>query len=691
MILRKRSPTIEFMGLSPFERQLLQQCTAKLEQTQQSISDVRQLLDSLGAAVPAPPAPVAPQPRDPREPRAAETPKAPAQPEKLGAPIQPIPAPRPLPPPRPWWSDEKKVIRVIATLGTIITVIGVFLLVALAIQRGLLGPLGRVLLSFVFAALIGGIGIRLHSRKAHPAAVGAFLSTSLLTAMLTVYALAVILHWWPEYLGSFALVALVIAYLTLTARWNAPSLCTTLGVGASIIGCIYFIAATDTFGASILPCTLIPLILGAVAYLKGWTKVLDIAGGTAIIALLISETTSLAGSPPLIPTPVLSVVTALVFVAFTLDSRRITRDGFNTVVLPAAAFIIGAVAWNEPQHYDIISWVFVLGALIMIGFSLRVRSFELMQFTSALLALSFLPVYGAAPSVGLYSRALVVCVFLIAASLATLWMTWHRVFSPWAWLLWVVSALLMTLPLTGASISGTQTASGDAWNIAQAIAIAGLICMAVSRRAQLSALPGMVQLILAAAGLHLSMLAIVTIGSHIGAILNNPKGGFLFGHAAVSVFWMGLACYVLLALRGVSRQAALPVGLVLACAAIGKLVFFDLSALHGVSRVTAFFISGALLLTIAGLRSRQQPQPASAPAAQAAPQATGGEPDAGTHTGAVTQKVHPVAPGQSPMLEDTPLPTMHDEGEGSTQALRDPAQEPKPRLPPSQPGEKGSD
>lgn len=44
----------------------------------------------------------------------------------------------------PWWTDDKKVVKVIAIIGGLIRAAGIAFLVALAIQAGLLGPAARV-------------------------------------------------------------------------------------------------------------------------------------------------------------------------------------------------------------------------------------------------------------------------------------------------------------------------------------------------------------------------------------------------------------------------------------------------------------------------------------------------------------------------------------------------------------------
>ena len=176
-----------------------------------------------------------------------------------------------------WWTSEQNVVRVIATLGTLITIAGVFFLVVLAIQNGLLGPLGRVILASVFSAVMGGIGVVAHKRHAHKAAVGAFCTTSLLSAMATVFSLVVILEWWPEPAGTATIIALTISFIALATVWNEEGVAIALGIGASIVGSIYFASCVNYAEFSTLPSTLAPTTLAIAAYIRKWSKGIDIA------------------------------------------------------------------------------------------------------------------------------------------------------------------------------------------------------------------------------------------------------------------------------------------------------------------------------------------------------------------------------------------------------------------------------
>jgi hypothetical protein len=85
-----------------------------------------------------------------------------------------------------------------------------------------------------------------------------------------------------------------------------------------------------------------------------------------------------------------------------------------------------------------------------------------------------------------------------------------------------------------------------------------------------------------------------------GALLvDSGRDGFLAGHVVITVSWTVMALVLLL--RGIGVRVLRVIGLVLVGAAVVKLVLFDLSALDGLARVTAFLGAGLILLA-AGTR-----------------------------------------------------------------------------------------
>lgn len=91
----------------------------------------------------------------------------PAAPAPSPAPLSPPPAPVPPAPRRPGLLErEGASSRLLAWVGGAVTLLGVLLLLVLAVQRGWLGPLPRVLGGAALALALIGVGITVHRRPA---------------------------------------------------------------------------------------------------------------------------------------------------------------------------------------------------------------------------------------------------------------------------------------------------------------------------------------------------------------------------------------------------------------------------------------------------------------------------------------------------------------------------------------------
>ena len=578
-----------------------------------------------------------------------------------------------MPPPAKWWTSEQAVVRIIATLGTLITIAGVFFLVVLAIQNGLLGPLGRVILASIFSAVMGGIGVIAHKRHAHKAAVGAFCTTSLLSAMATVFSLVVILEWWPEPAGTATIVTLVVGFTALATWWDEEGVAVALCIGGSMVSLFYLAACINFVELSTLPSTLVPVAFAIAAYIRKWSKIIDIA---IIITLIIGFISTLLydSSAMTLPTTIVMVATSVVFVALGANTERMPWNPLLTIGAPAMLFGLGILGLREMPFLANqvstrpLSWILIVGSICYIAIAIANRNKTLIQFGSVFLTFSFLPVYVTAAPLGLgvlLNKPMVVCIFFLTTTVATWWMTSGEKFHNGVWGCWAATALILTYTITTSVLTGTFLWLSSPWVAAQAVTIAIMLVVAVMRRSGLTHLSNATKTALALTSLHLSMLAIVSITSYLGELSGNVKGGYLVGHAIVSIFWMLLACYVLLRARFLSKQASLIVGLVLAFSSIGKLMFFDFGHLHGLPRVTAFIMSGVVLLAISALRNRQKPDETSNIAAQESVGAptmapTTDSPDVDAPPASDVTSVQPAAPGQVPPLSETPLPSMSD-------------------------------
>jgi hypothetical protein len=105
-----------------------------------------------------------------------------------------------------------------------------------------------------------------------------------------------------------------------------------------------------------------------------------------------------------------------------------------------------------------------------------------------------------------------------------------------------------------------------------------------------------------AAAAALIVYAVTAFTVTAGVFVGGAGGGFLAGHMAATICWIGMAAalfvYALRMAGGERRREAITAGLALTGAATGKLFLFDLATLDGIFRVAAFVIVGLVLLSM---------------------------------------------------------------------------------------------
>ncbi|GAB3690743.1 hypothetical protein [Corynebacterium nasicanis] len=556
-------------------------------------------------------------------------------PAPVPAPV-PAPAPAPVPaqvyerfrprypekparPPKPPVPTETKVIRAVAVVGSLITVAGVGLAVALAIQAGLLGPLGRVLLSALLAAALLGAGLWLDAYRRRvtdrdtagmEAGVTALIVTAWLVSTVILWALVTQLGWWPAWLAVVVLLAVWLALLALTEartiRWVA------FFMGLSLI------AVVPSFYSADIPASwltmLLPVSLLGVTRVKQQREVRIIAGLMALLIQFWVTTTVLdyffaAPQTSALVASLVGMGTALAFAAvslrFPLEDDR--AEVFTTFAVPLGLLVLAA--FTSADTWAIWLLVPATVALAVLGY----RHDHLLGVVGVCAtAVAFVLVWWLTPPFGagvLIDATIVVALFFVAAIIAVIWLDSQgetRV-APWAF--WLGAALTVTFMLSRNVLNKSPLWLTDHIALVQAGLIAVFLGVVLAHRKVLGGLPVAAQVLFAVAGLHLSMVTVVTAATWLGNLIGGTNGmwlGYLIGHALVSVLWMALAAWILLVAPGLSDRASLGAGMVLAVAGVVKLVFFDLGTLEGLPRALAFLVSGIALLAMASLRTRRR-------------------------------------------------------------------------------------
>ncbi|AKK03018.1 DUF2339 domain-containing protein [Corynebacterium epidermidicanis] len=568
------------------QRAQLQRIAQRLNTAEAALTDVRHMLAELYEHTTAPTStPVQSAPEPPK-------------PTPVAAPPKPVDV-------TPWWRKEANVIKLVAVGGVLITLAGVGLLVALAIQNGLLGPLGRVIGAWALAGvfLIGAILV--HRKGWSVPGRNALAITSLLTAQTTICATTLVLEWWPGLVGSLACLACTATFAGL-ARWWRDEILTILGLVGATIPTLMLVRDGNDYFVPLFA----PFMLMFVASLQlGWSRARIISSvGTLATFTLNSLTVNDVNRSLVNDSPIMAGALALFFALGVLADRiptRATAERLAAIATPVLLLAIGVALRSKP-YASLLALLVILSCGVAFHFMLGRRTpvTAFLQRPGAVTMASAFPVFYLAhwwysPPAGdlaLFSRPLYVVLFFLIASAAAWGLKLGN--QPWFW--WAGSSLVISWELGRAVLAKSPVWLTGASAAIQALAIIALISVVLLKAKKLNVLSGCILL-------YFSSLVVVTLTTFLFHLVGGQNGmwlGYLVGHAMVSIGWMLLAAYLLI--FDLSRP--INVGLILAIAASVKLIFFDLGALEGVPRVIAFLISGIALLVIATLRSKRMAQ-----------------------------------------------------------------------------------
>lgn len=615
----------------------LQDALWRLDVAERALRDARTQLASLADAPPAqrePQRQPQPQPQVQRmaQPLAGGPARGPAQPEAspyrareaaspavatpAGArPATALVAPAPAQQ-RPQPDRESTLIRAVAIIGAIVTVVGVGFLVTVAIQAGLLGPAGRVILAYVVALGLGAAAFRFRS-SAPPAATTALLATSLYTALATTYLTATWLRWWPVWFAAIAMTALYLAYAWVAQQWRnasiAPSTQLWLAIGAWVASMSYPLdKGSDPTTMSIL---MLAAAVVAVTVLWDFPHRDEVRGVSGIVvALCVRELQMIYAFRWALLLAIIAGSATVALVAVTLYAPTRTRRTTNAYVKSYGHLIAGGIAplvmllgFVDADYgvHDIPAlrmWLLVaaVGASLALAWNHREGKIlqELMLFVLPLLVAVAVRtttedypylVLGLALTLGYFA----VFFFLVPRL---------RVVSTAAW---AGGSIMLSAELfVGTLWAPERLLSASRAGVAVILGVFVAAVYFARRRPQ-----GMQRIFAGALvlfGLVLSMLAVVGTLTYLGGLALGDEGYrtvYYAAHALVSISWMVLAARILLAHRNLTG-----LGVLLSVVAIAKLVFFDMAATAGFFRALAFLVSGVVLLTIAVRRSQTPDQ-----------------------------------------------------------------------------------
>ncbi len=524
---------------------------------------------------------------------------------------------RPAPTPvrrAPWWQREGVISRVLAVAGVGVTLIGVVMLLVLAAQAGIFGPVPRVIAGAVFSGVLVALAARVHGRAGGHVGAVALAATGIAGGYLDIVAVTSMYHWLPSVVGYVVALGIAAGGVALAMQWRSQALAVLVVLGAALLSpavstelvmllsflIVLQIAATPVqlvrdwpflHVVRTLPAVLVTLLAVAGASLGSESIGLRLQVLAAAIAIAV---TGAIGAVLVGRRRPGDVTSSLTFAAATVPllaaPMMFERTGATIIAGAFAAVLLGlAMApWTPklgaragiPGHLTVVAAV--AGSFALLEACVAVSRVQTLSIALMLVALTFLAVAGQRRST-------------LTAGLGAAFA--------------VLGALAFLDVASPAMLSGQGEAEAHLGVSTALAAVATLAALAAAlwcaRRLGLVDRESDGTAVGVVGGLA-ALYAVTTLFVSIG-VATGSSDGFRAGHGLATVAWMVAATASLLfGLRRLSHtpqqaKVALAAGLLVTAAALAKLFLFDLATLDGLLRAVAFLVVGVLLL-LAGTR-----------------------------------------------------------------------------------------
>ena len=490
--------------------------------------------------------------------------------------------------------------KLLAWVGGAITVLGFVLLLVLAVQRGWLGPMPRVIGGAVFSGAMVGIGMWLHRNPAGRTGAMALAFTGFAGLYLDVIAATSLYGYLPEGVGLVVGLAVAAAGVVLALKWDSQALAVTVVAACALCSPII----TEGFTVLLVGFLLVLKMASTPVQIKRNWPGLAIAGGfPAILASLLTTANAIPRSYEWTVVGVAAATTVVGIAVAFLTIRKRPDDIVAVALIAGSALpaLFATTLLKDPAN-SILAGVVAAVLLAIWMVPDLPRGFTTAAGATGMLALFQTTVIALDGNV---RTAIVLAEAVLLAVLAARLNKKSALVGSVAFgVLGFFMAIAQAVPITWLveeprffnNVEPGDYAAGLVTAVVLGVFAAVLpwaaLKMQVLREPARHPFPWIVSglvLLYGAAGAVLC-----------AALLVSPdETGFLFGHSVVTVSWTIAALFLLV--RGINNKALRISGLILVGAAVVKLVLFDLSALDGIARVLAFLGAGLVLLT-AGAR-----------------------------------------------------------------------------------------
>ncbi|MEU7142088.1 DUF2339 domain-containing protein [Nocardia sp. NPDC046473] len=535
----------------------------------------------------------------------------------MSAPMLP-PGMRPPPPPRlgppvphtPWWQRDGVISRVLAVAGVAVTLIGVVMLLVLAAQAGLFGPVPRVVAGALFSAALVAAGIRVFGRVGGRVGGIALAATGIAGAYLDVVAVTSIYHWLHPVIGFAVAFGVAAIGVALAMRWQSQPLAVLVVVGAAVLSPVLTTELVLLAFLIVLQLACVPVQL-----VRDWPYLHVVRTVPAVLATFQLIAGAILSGPSDGERPLLLLaavaVAAVGLVGTVLVVRRRPSDLTASLMLALATVPMLAA----PGLYEVdrpvaatIAGIFAVVLLAVAGTALVPKLAGIVKIPSHTAVVA-----AVAGSIALLEvcvavtdpRTLPAAWFLVA--LGFLGVAGQRRSSVAAGIGAAFAALgaFAFLNVAGPDVLASQRRSMESLSISTvlgavlAIAVVAVAVWCARKLPSLQRTAELQWIVASIAGLYAVTAATVSIGIATGA-----DDGFVIGHSAATILWMaGATAALFYGLRNIGKatavaKLALGSGLLVTAAALAKLFLFDLATLDGLVRVAAFLAVGVLLLVV---------------------------------------------------------------------------------------------
>lgn len=496
--------------------------------------------------------------------------------------------------------------KILAVAGVAVTLIGVVMMLVLAAQAGILRPEIRVAAGAVLAAVLVIVAVRMADRPGGRVGAIALSATGIAAAYFDVVAVTRFYDWLPDYGGLLLAGLVTFGGLLLARRWDSQHL------GLLVLIPVFILAPVLTEGPSLLLVGfMLAMAIGSfpVQLGKDWV-LLHAARVTASTATLLAWIAASAGhseshvvlaTTAIVGNAVFGVATAAILARKSSLPQLTALLGCATVV----PVVFSPIALDRWVAAVIIGSVAAL-ILALVLFDRRLPSVPRRIYGAASAVTAVIAAVVAFEGPVLAPVLLAMSIVIAVAGRSDLV---ARVIAALIGLFGGIGFLAISPPnqLTVSTDIETPVAASIVVGSALAVAAIWLNLWAWYRASTDGPSAENVQAfgIIAALG---SLYAVTALTVTAGVAIGGTEGGFLGGHMAATICWMGVAATLLIIsisiakgrrrFGGISRNVAVGAGLGLTAAAVAKLFLFDLATLNGIFRVAVFIVVGLILLAV---------------------------------------------------------------------------------------------